>query len=58
LGASGHVLRKWPDRAIRSNLFCRPAAKKDFRFYPLRTLRVTLRAMASEQIPGIKAAGK
>jgi hypothetical protein len=24
------------DRAIRSNFFCRLAAKKDFRFYPLR----------------------
>jgi hypothetical protein len=50
LGASGRLLRNRPDRAIRFNLFLTVSVaasphsgsdqEKDFRFYPLRALRV------------------
>jgi hypothetical protein len=40
LGAS--VRLRLPDRAFRSNLFCRGAAKKYFRFNPLRGCKPAL----------------
>jgi hypothetical protein len=49
----GRIPASGGDRAIRSNLFCRQAAKKDFRFYPLRgglALKLEIRAIIIQSL--------